>query len=97
MRTQWHFLTSIVENIKKLKGDPLGKNFFRKKVSQCQTNLKGEPLVSPGIVFYTEKEGKFFWFSSLGQMIQFGNIKFCRTFKNYFGQFVWVEKKESLH
>ena len=36
---------------------------------------------------------KPFWFSSLGQMIQFGPIKFCGTFKNYFGQFVLIEKK----
>ena len=28
-----------------------------------------------------------------GQMIQFGTIKFRRTFENYFGQFVWIEKK----
>ena len=26
--------------------------------------------------------------------IWFGAIIFCRTFKNYFGQFVWIEKKE---
>ena len=26
-------------------------------------------------------------------MSQFGTIKFRRTFKNYFGQFVWIEKK----
>ena len=39
------------------------------------------------------KIGKPFWFSLLGQMIQFGTIKFCRTFENYFGQFVWIEKK----
>ena len=26
-------------------------------------------------------------------MVQFGAIIFCRTFKNYFGQFVWIEKK----
>ena len=24
---------------------------------------------------------------------QFGTIKFRKTFKNYFGQFVWIEKK----
>ena len=24
-----------------------------------------------------------------------GAIIFCRTFKNYFGQFVWIEKKKS--
>ena len=36
---------------------------------------------------------KLFWFSSLSQMFQFGTMKFRRTFKNYFGQFVWVDKK----
>ena len=55
--------------------------------------LKGDPLVSSGIVCYAEKEEKLFWFSSLGQMIQFGTVKFRTTFKNYFGQFVWIEKK----
>ena len=47
-------------------------------------NWKGDPSVSPGIVCYAEKE-KPSWFSSLGQMIQ--------SFKNYIGQFVWIEKK----
>ena len=28
-----------------------------------------------------------------GKMVQFDAIKFRRTFKNYFGQFVWIEKK----
>ena len=53
----------------------------------------GDPLVSPGIVCYAEKEENPFWFSSLGQMILFRTIKFRRTSKNYFGQFVWIEKK----
>ena len=26
-------------------------------------------------------------------MVQFGAIILCRTFQNYFGQFVWIEKK----
>ena len=26
-------------------------------------------------------------------MLQFDTIKFRKTFKNYFGQFVWIEKK----
>ena len=48
------------------------------------------------------KKEKPFWFSSLAQIIQFGIIKFCRAFRNYFGQFVWIEKKHynswvSLH
>ena len=51
------------------------------------------PLVSPGIVCYVEKEEKLFWFSSLRQMFQFDTIKFRKTFENYFGQFVWIEKK----
>ena len=33
------------------------------------------------MVCYAEKEEKPFWFSSLGQMIQFGTIKFCRTLR----------------
>ena len=45
------------------------------------------------MICYAEKEEKPFWFSSLGQIVQFGAIIFCRTFKNYFGQFVWIEKK----
>ena len=72
------------------------KTKIRKKVSQCRKKLKGGPFslsrycMSPGIVCHAEKEEKSFWFSSLGEMIQFGTIKFRRTF-NYFGQFVWIE------
>ena len=40
--------------------------------------LEGDPLVSPGTVCYAEKEGKPFWFNSLGQMVQFDTIKFRR-------------------
>ena len=54
---------------------------------------KGESLVSPGMICYAEKQVKPFWSSSLGQMVLFDTIIFCRTFKNYFGQFVWIEKK----
>ena len=78
---------------KKLKGGPFGE-IFPKKVSQCRKKIeRGDPLVSPGMVCYAGKQEKPFWFSSLGQMVQFGAIIFCRTFKNYFGQFVWIEKK----
>ena len=52
---------------------------------------RGEPLVLPGMVCYAEN-GKPFWSSSLGQMVQFDTIIFGRTSKNYFGQFVWIEK-----
>ena len=75
------------------RGDPLGKKFSEKKSRSAGNIEKGDPLVSPGMVCYAEKQEKPFWFSSLGQMMQFGAILFCRTFKNSFGQFVWIEKK----
>ena len=53
-------------------------------------------MVSPGMVCCAEKQVKPFWSSSLGQMVQFDTIIFCRTFKNYFGQFVWIEKKVTI-
>ena len=63
---------------KKLKGNLLGKVFFRKKSLEMAKKLKREPLISSGNVCYA---GKFFWFSSLGQQVQFGVLlKFCRTF-----------------
>ena len=79
---------------KKCRGDPLGKKFPKKNVSQCRKKIeRGDSLVSPGMVCYAEKQVKPFWSSSLGQMVQFDTIIFCRTLKNYFGQFVWIEKK----
>ena len=76
------------------------KNFekkIRKKMSRSAEKIeRGDSLVSPGMVCYAEKQVKPFWSNSLGQMVQFDTIIFCRTFKNYFGQFVWIEKKESL-
>ena len=92
------FSTSILsQNSKKIEGGALwGKKFSRKKVSQCRKKIgKGDPLVLPGMVCYAGKQEKPFWFSSLDQIVQFGAIIFCRTFKNYFGQFVWIEKKQS--
>ena len=87
----------------KIAGGAFGENFFsRKKSHSSEKNERGDPLVSPGMVCYAEKQEKLFWFSSLDQIVQFGAIKFCRTFKNYFGQFVWIEKSHynsrvSLH
>ena len=57
-----HFSTSIVAK-QKIAGDALLK-FFYKKVSMPK-KLKGDPLVSPGIVMYAEKEEKPFRFSLL--------------------------------
>ena len=75
-----------------------GKNFPKKSLAVPKKIERGDPLVSPGMVCYAEKQEKPFWFSSLGQMVQFGAIIFCGTYRNYFGQFVWIEqeKKESL-
>ena len=62
-----------------------------KKVSQCRKKTeRGDPLVSPGMVCYAGKQEKPFWFSSLGQIVQFGAIIFCRTFLELFW---WIEKK----
>ena len=69
------------------------KNFPEKSLAVPKKNGKGGPLVSPGMVCYAGKKEKPFWFSSLDQIVQFGAIIICRTFKNYFGQFVWIENK----
>ena len=96
------FQNPFCRKTSKIEGDTLRGNFFSIKVSKAKKTERGDPLVSPGIVCYAEKENKPFWFSSLGQMIEFGTIKFRRTFKNYFGQFVRIEKSHynsrvSLH
>ena len=54
---------------------------------------RGDPLVSPGNVWYAEKEEKLFWFSSLGQMIQFGTIKFCITLRTILVSSCGLKKK----
>ena len=62
-----------------------GKIFFRKKsLTIPKKTERGDPLVSPGMVCYAGKQEKPFWFSSLGQMVQFGAIIFCRTFVELF-------------
>ena len=79
-------------------GGPFEEKKFRKKIrKKCLAVPKkierGDSLVSPGMICYAEKQVKPFWSSSLGQIVLFDTIIFCRTFKNYFGQFVWIEKK----
>ena len=86
---------------KKCRGDPLRKKISKKKSEKkCLAVPKkierGDSLVSPGMICYAEKQVKPFWSSSLGQMVLFDTIIFCRTFKNYFGQFVWIEKKVTI-
>ena len=71
----------------KIEGATFG-DFFRK--------LKEGPFSLSRYWMLRGKRGKaFFWFSSLGQTVQFGTIKLCRIFMNYFGEFVWIEKKKS--
>ena len=79
----------------KIEGGPFGEKIFRKKMSRSAEKKigRGDPLVSHGMVCYAGKQEKPFWFSSLDQKVQFGAIIFCRTLKNLFGQFVWIEKK----
>ena len=79
----------LSENSKKMKGNSLGKKFPEKK--SRRKKLEGGPF---GMVRYAGKQEKPFWLSSLDQIVQFGAIIFCRTFKNYFGQFVWIEKEK---
>ena len=79
---------SVAKHQKNAGGTLCGKKISKKKseknVSQCR---------KPGMICYAEKHVNSFWSSSLGQMVLFDTIIFCRTFKNYFGQFVWIEKK----
>ena len=77
----------------KIEEEPFGEKISGKKSRSAEKNWKGDPLVSPGMVCYAGKQEKPFWFSSLDQIVQFGAIIVCRTFKNYFGQFVWIKKK----
>ena len=84
-----------------MQGGPFEEKKFRKKSEKkCLAVPKkierGDSLVSPGMICYAEKQVKPFWSSSLGQMVLFDTIIFCRTFKNYFGQFVWIEKKVTI-
>ena len=86
----------------KIEGGPFGEKKFQKNLTMPKKTERGDPLVSPDMVCYAEKQEKPFWFTSLGQMVQFSAIIFCRTFRNYFGQFVWIEKSHynsrvSLH
>ena len=81
-----------------MQGGPFEEKKFRKKIRKQMSRSaekieRVDSLVSPGMVCYAEKQVKPFWSNSLGQMVQFDTIIFCRTFKNYFGQFVWIEKK----
>ena len=69
--TPWDFSRSILsQNIEKIEGGPFGRFFFEKK------SHKAEKFMLRG------KRKNFFWFSSLGQKVQFDTIKFRRTYSS---------------
>ena len=91
------FSTSILsQNFKKMQGDPLGKKSEKKCLAVPKKIERGDSLVLPGMVCYAEKQGKLFWSSSLGQMVQFDTITFGRTFVELFWSVRVDRKKESL-
>ena len=71
----------------------MARKKFEKKSRSAEKNER-RPFRLARYGMLHGKTGKLFWFSSLVQMVQFGAIIFRRTFKNYFGQFGWIEKKE---
>ena len=87
------FSTSIQSQyIKKCRGDPLGKIFFRKKsLAVPKKNERGGG--EPRMVCYAEKQKRSFWFSS--PIVQFGAIIFCRTFVELFWSVRVDRKKKS--
>ena len=66
---------------------------FWKSLTMPKKTERGDPLVSPGMVCYAGKQEKPFWFSSLGQIVQFGAIIFSRTFVELFWSVQVVFKK----
>ena len=78
-----------------MKGGTFGGFFLpEKSLTMPKKTERGDPLVSPGMVCYAGKQEKPFWFSSLGQMVPFGAIIFCRTFVELFWSVQVVLKKE---
>ena len=76
-------------------GGSFGKKISKKKSRSAEKNERGEPLVSPGMVCYAEKQEKPFWFNSLDQIGQLGAIIFCRAFVELFWS-VRVDRKKRV-
>ena len=66
-RRPFGFLNIILlQIIKKMKGDYLETfKSFQKKSHNAEKTERGDPLVSPGIIFYAEKKDKLPYFISL--------------------------------
>ena len=75
---------SVAKQQKNEGGTLWGKNSGKKSRSAEKKIGRGDPMVSPDMVCYAEKQEKPFWFSSLDQIVQFGAIIFCRTFVELF-------------
>ena len=80
------FNIHFVAEHQNMEGGHFGKNFFSgKKVSQCRKQLKGGTLWSRPVWYVTRENKKNpFWFTSLGQIVQFVEMIFCRTFVELF-------------
>ena len=57
-----------------------GQFFYKKSLIMPKKTESGR-FKHPGMVSYPEKEEKPFWFSSVGQIFQFGTIKLWRTLR----------------
>ena len=62
----------------------------RLKDSPNAEKLKGGPYSFAGY-YGTLKKEQLFYFSSLYQMVPFDTLKFRRSLKNYFGQFISLD------
>ena len=79
-----------------MQGGPFGEIFFRKKSLAVPKKMKGGRvfgMLCYGMVCFEEKQEKPFWFSSLGQIVHFDAIIFCRTFVELFWS-VRVDRKK---
>ena len=66
----------------KMKGglkNELFMDFFAEKSRNAEQKLKGGHFSLARYCMLRGKKEKLFWFSSLGQMVQFDTIKFLRT------------------
>ena len=73
------------------------KIFFRRKSLAVPKKTERGTLWSRPVWYVTRKNRKNLWFNSLSQKVQFGAKLLCKTFKNYLGQFVWIEKKSNYN
>ena len=90
-----HFVAKHQKNAGGPFGERNSEKNFRKQMSRSAEKNERGTLWSRLVWYVTRKKKQVepLWSSSLGQIVQVGAIIFCRTFRNYFGQFVWIEKE----